>query len=772
MANLRRLLAPLPAVLVLLIAPRARAETLQAPIGGKPIPLGEGRVACTPPPAGWSVEADGHALRPPADAAVIGQSVELRVAPAADACGSSKTSVTLVATGPWPSIDAAGTLLAVDDARLELRGRGLRGVRVAVRGPSRTAEDTCLDPKTEGNAERCMLAVGRGLPADPTALSLAFTPAGGRTGADVSTFDAEGRRATAADFALPLSRLTIAAVVPGGAAANFAAGARHVALTHPEAVTSVECSPAQCDVAPDGVAVRGLAAAASSLAMRFRLLPRVWLARGDTLDPLPVASVPVLTCPISVVSGPPLRGIDDARVVLRLSGECAKEARSLRFRVGTAAADVLRVAADGDAAYVVLRAGRIGDDDEEVTVTAVRPEPDVSIVGVTHAATRSADPPHATLELAGHGTIDFIPTNQSASIRVSGAGERMRLVVLPVTGVYDVTSAGGAAAVRGVPSAGGFVSLRFAYRAEGLPASLGDTDLGFATEPVQRPVHAVNVPAPLGASILGAAPLIQMVCDVGRGKQITVRPGATVHVPFEARDGCRLIFRRERLTPEYGTQKLSLEVEVTKADGATRPEARLTQPIVLRPGGETRVAWLRGVAEPFDRLSVRLGHANDESHYVAGEEVPSGMPSAQWAVVMGTARARLYATTAIPTGLYRVSDRDHSGILTLSFGALGRLTWLDADGDEGVLGLEAGIMGVGLANDTSPAGRSLTQVAAVTGLSLGVPIANRASPTETSINIHAWLEFEPSRALGNGSGSPLGFVFGPSITIGNVGVNL
>jgi hypothetical protein len=53
-----------------------------------------------------------------------------------------------------------------------------------------------------------------------------------------------------------------------------------------------------------------------------------------------------------------------------------------------------------------------------------------------------------------------------------------------------------------------------------------------------------------------------------------------------------------------------------------------------------------------------------------------------------------------------------------------------------------------------------------------VPIANRGSIAETSINLHAWFEFEPSRAFGNGEGSPFGFVFGPSITIGNVGANL
>jgi hypothetical protein len=92
-------------------------------------------------------------------------------------------------------------------------------------------------------------------------------------------------------------------------------------------------------------------------------------------------------------------------------------------------------------------------------------------------------------------------------------------------------------------------------------------------------------------------------------------------------------------------------------------------------------------------------------------------------------------------------------------------------------------MGVGLANDTSAQGKSLTQVATVTGIGLSVPIANRSLATETSINLHAWLEYEISRALGPDPGpavpggpaipnNPFGFVFGPSISIGNIGTNL
>ncbi|HEY2515633.1 MAG TPA: hypothetical protein VGI39_32415, partial [Polyangiaceae bacterium] len=69
-------------------------------------------------------------------------------------------------------------------------------------------------------------------------------------------------------------------------------------------------------------------------------------------------------------------------------------------------------------------------------------------------------------------------------------------------------------------------------------------------------------------------------------------------------------------------------------------------------------------------------------------------------------------------------------------------------------------------------GHSLTHVATVWGAGLSVPIANRSLATETSINLHAWGEYEVSRAMGNEPGNPLAFVFGPSISIGNIGANL
>ena len=194
----------------------------------------------------------------------------------------------------------------------------------------------------------------------------------------------------------------------------------------------------------------------------------------------------------------------------------------------------------------------------------------------------------------------------------------------------------------------------------------------------------------------------------------------------------------------------------------------MSQAIVLRASDQPRTAWIKGVLGRFDRVTVRVSHTGDS----AAGDASHDEPSVQFSIVFGTSHFRLYATGAIPTGLFRVSDRAHSGILTLNFGAILRATWLDQAGHEGFLGLEAGMLAEGLAGDVSATtGASLTQVATVTGIGLSVPIANRSLATETSINLHAWAEYEVSRGIGGEQGNPLGFVFGPSISIGNIGAN-
>ena len=187
----------------------------------------------------------------------------------------------------------------------------------------------------------------------------------------------------------------------------------------------------------------------------------------------------------------------------------------------------------------------------------------------------------------------------------------------------------------------------------------------------------------------------------------------------------------------------------------------------MNPSHESRSPAANGVT------SERWLAYYDEAHDVGGSEVYANLPAAQWSVVVGEGHLRFYATAAIPTGLFRITAP--SDVLTLNFGALSRLTWLDHEGHEGLVGLEMGAMGIGLAA-TPNFPRTL---AVLGGIGVGVPIGNRGETSQASVNIHAWIAYELrddypiDQATKTGPlASHWSFLFGPSITIGNVGTNL
>jgi hypothetical protein len=745
----------------------AGADTWQAPIGGKAIALAEGRIACPGTSGDWTLEQEGRAVRPPTRDESIGKVVALKVAASAEACGAAAETLTLVATGRWPTIDPTATTVFVDDARVELAGRGLGGISVHWQLGNRSGDDRCIQSRLEaGGSEKCAVAIGRGLPADPAVVDLSWLPAGARSGPGVVTFDPAGLVASSDETGLRAARVVVSSLVAQGVAVDLAGGtASRVPLLHPEAVVGADCGAASCDVSAGAVVVGGISSVSGALSIRLRLAPRVALFRDNALDFAPVVQVSVLPCPMSIASGDAIRGADASRVVVRVDARCKGEVPNLRWYSAGRSVDALSAVDESGSAYVLLGVGRIEGD--EIVVTANRNGPDPSIVGQARARTRAAPSTRSTLTLAEGENIDFVPTNRPAALhwaRSQGGGE---LTPLALEGAYDVRTRDGATFVQGLPGAGGFVALRFAWRVPTLPGALSAADLVVVTDPLERPVHEASMPAPLGASAVGPSPIVELLCGDGDQRR-RIAPGSTAHVPFAERDACRLVFHRERLSAEQGVQHIQLTVEVTRVDGESRPESHVVQSMTLRAAAEPRYAWIKGVLGSFDRAIVRVSHTADPELADGGSEEPS----AQWSIVFGTGHFRLYATTAIPTGLYRVSDRAHSGILSLNLGGVVRGTWLDAEGHEGFLGLEAGMMAEGLANDTDASGQhSLTQVATVTGIGLSVPIANRSLATETSINLHAWFEYEVSRDIGNEPGSPFGFVFGPSISIGNVGTN-
>ena len=125
---------------------------------------------------------------------------------------------------------------------------------------------------------------------------------------------------------------------------------------------------------------------------------------------------------------------------------------------------------------------------------------------------------------------------------------------------------------------------------------------------------------------------------------------------------------------------MRVSVTVTGSDGSIKSDAHIDQRVVLRRSNHPFDMAIAGATDPFDRILVRVGNTSEGVDDRSPDEGDRQAPQSQWSVVTGTSHARLYGTTAIPTGLFRLADTGHSGILTLSVGALLRAVLLSRDG--------------------------------------------------------------------------------------------
>ncbi|HVU02227.1 MAG TPA: hypothetical protein VHE30_10755 [Polyangiaceae bacterium] len=757
------------------VARPASALTLQAPSGGEAFSLPGDSIVCGVPGAGWSFDSLKKRLRPPPDAAHRGSTIAT-IALSYAACGtSSAQAVTLVATGPLPTVDPSSVTLFLDAGRLEVRGEGLEGVRFMVAAGTRSSTDVCLNVTKDKGRDFCAVNVDRSLPADPLRISVHVIPDHGKAGVDVITYDKSGDSLPEEATRLPLARLVLGHVFGPSKTVDVSTGEGRVELVHPEAVASAECGIARCDATDGGVIVKSVPVPTTSIPVKLKLRPRVFLARGEAQDPVVADTLTVLRCAISLESGAPLRNADDTQVLVRLDPRCGKDTDSLRWTASGETAEVRRVETLDDGLYVLLWVGRVVTD--QFTLVASRTE-DGSVLGVVSVRTVEPPPLRTTLTLKGLGEIAFIPKNRDAVLSVSATSSAGALAPIAVPGAYTVKTEKDGPHIRGEPTSGGYTALRFAYRIPSVPQEFAGTSFATLVEPIQRPIRDASVPAPIGASSVGDKPIVELFCKTKKGLE-QIAPGTSPHIPFSSRDSCRLMIHRERIPEDAGEQRLDIDISVTTLSGE-RPEAAVSHHLVLRHGDSTDLIWIRGADAQFDHIKIRATQVVDESQYEGRGTAKLSLPSAQWTVVTEDARFKFYATAAIPTALYRFSNDPQNlgtGPLALNFGVLSRLTWLDHDGHEGLVGLEGGVMGMGLATEKD------RQMAIVAGLGVSVPLGNVNQPTQAAVNIHAWAAYtvgdhtgQLTDTAGNVTGTvklnPWAFVFGPSITIGNVGTFL
>lgn len=752
-------------------ASSSHALTLQGPADAPALTLPEGNVACAPPDGGWILRPDGKAVVPPAGAEP-GREGHLQMAESATGCEKNSEVVQLLVTGPVPNLEAASTTLSLATGQLDLAGTRLRGLRLRWKADKRSKTDACNEPVTTGARETCAVAVGRELEVDPAKLRFVWVPEGGRFGADVLTFDHQGRVIPPSERELVPQHIVLGRVFSLARSVDVSTGVGEIEVLHPGAVASVECDGAQCELAGNVVVVRSVPPSAPKVTVRARLLPRVFVSKAGKLDDRVTREFEVARCEMDIVSGQPLRDVNETKILVRLPEHCVGDAEQHNWSINREVAPVERVETISGYVYVLLRVGRLSDN--EVTVVASRPQ-DKSALAVANTKTEELPAVHTTLVLPGFGEVDFIPKNQEVFVAASAVAGG-RLVPLAVPGAYSVTDGQNGATIRGVYLSSGFTALRLGYRVEGLPPPFTHTNFAVLTDPIQRPIREANLPISLGASAMSSHPVFELRCRVEPKIVARILPGTVQHVPFSERDSCRLLIHKARIPADSGEQLVEIDVSVTTAGEVERGEARLSEKLLLRHAKETDVIWIRGALQQFDRIRIRVTHVVDEARYLLGHGRPYRLPSAQWTIVTEDAWLKFYATATIPSGLFRFSDDPQdlgTGAMALNFGVLSRLTMLSDEGKESLVGLEGGVMSMGLATEKD------RQLAIVAGLGIGVPLGNVNQPTQASLNIHAWIAYSLGKRTGrlsNEDGSPgeevrlnpWAFIFGPSITIGSL----
>ena len=615
-------------------------------MGGKSISLGDARVACGAPGGGWTLEGNGHAVRPPTADTAIGHATDSKIAADAGGCASSKATLSLVVTAGWPVLDPASIVFAPDEARVELRGRRLKGMGIVWNTATGVAIDICQEPKLEPNAEHCSFAVGHGLSADPTGNTLAWLPAGGRAGADVTTFDFRRQASSSRD-------------VRGGSHAHSGRGAPPFRLGDRPVHRGAAKWP--CSTPRPSLRSTAERCAARSPAANCRSKDRpAFLARSTSNS----GSLPTSSCNAAMggcSADRPPRGSslsDDHRFGSpaarhrfgenRRAAEGGVRASSRRcvFSSAMARPTCSRARSEMAPADVVLRLGNV--EASALTITAVRADDPSVTVAVAHTETRASPVVRATLELPGYPHTNFIPTNR-----------RILVDVPKLEGAPDWSSSPSTACTACIKRVPTYPFRETRWPRASRPCASDTASIPFRgasvsstwrtlVDPLQRSIHEANLPAPIGPSALGPNPLVEFMCAEHGGRPVRVaqerRPP-----PLRDRDTCRLVFHRERLSLNTDAEAQSRHRSAQCRWDRARRGARFADGrLALGRRAAHRVDPRR--ESPF-RPDHRAPLARRPTRRTTSTRSISrpGAPDIMWTAVLGTGHARLYATTAIPT---------------------------------------------------------------------------------------------------------------------------
>lgn len=540
---------------------------------------------------------------------------------------------------------------------------------------------------------------------------------------------------------------------------DTAADHHELPIRYPGAVSSVSCDYAECRVSKDAVLLFHIDPAAPFVKLRYTLAEGFRSSAGKRQLAEGSIKLDLERCSVRAPEVPLLAGTSDHRFFVRIPRECSDasiEDIVVQTRPATQV-DVRRelLAEDSAARVLELVFQRVPPGIENIRLMLFEKNGELRRLGDTRIrVSNDYEPVQVSLKVDGIGVVSVIPSNRNAALglRYETASWLDDIEVADRPGFYQARRRDYGWQIRGEEGVSGNVPLRLEYRpAKAMAFLTGEGEeppsapvelVSFETD-VVFPVTRINIPQRL--IVGGKASFFHVTCGTG-ADTAELTPGKLERISFSLKDSCRIVFERDRIPLQAGTQRLRVH-----AGG-------FNEIILLEPGtGPLTVAVPAGDPVEYDTLNVLIAHDLLSGHYALGSSQKLG-EEVRYRILLSDSWIRISVTTALPTGLFRFGPKDIEGSVPLSAGALARIAVVQKSGRDFPVGLEMGPFGTDLSGS---AGFSV-----VAGVGLSVPVLNRNTALQASFNIHAWLEYSPTRDISGET--PLAFLFGPSFTVGQV----
>jgi hypothetical protein len=537
-------------------------------------------------------------------------------------------------------------------------------------------------------------------------------------------------------------------------------------------IEDLDCSGAQCLLTRSGIELFSVDPKRSKLKIKLRLKREVTISGSNKNRALITQKIPLRRCSISTPKVPVLGGIRQHKILLAIARGCgAGKYRSINVKTWPPTRAHISqeiLLEDPSWRYFELMIHETPSQGDQLEVSLLRQRRREVLLGTVNISLKHGfQPKQIRLKIDRLGQVDFIPTNQEAKLVLAYDESSWLTLLKPKSyvGFYTLThqketkvnaqTKGKDYLIRADQGASGQVPLLMSYvpKFKGHFSSFNQDSRELATfrTETRYTLRRVNTPITLTQSLKNKA-VVEVSCFTPK-KRLKITPRKVFLLPFESRHSCRVTIHKDRIPKWAGEQHILVTEDHEKFKRVVTASNGVGDIVISIPVKKSR---------EFDRLEIGVGHNYSSAQYDFAPQQDLGAES-RYEVVLGDRSFGVSLSTSLPTGLFRYGfSADDRSSVALSAGGLGRLLWLWREGRPFPVGIDFGMLVTGI--DEEP------HLSFIGGLGVSVPVLNANTPFEASFNLHAWLEYAPTRT--EEGRSPWTLLFGPSFAVGKFSTNL